>query len=229
MKEYLTEERLKSILDSSKYEFIHDKCIKGLGRFRPDFRCEELKLIIEFNGFYHYTDPETIFRDGRKVMALFSADYYVIHIPYFIQMTPEVYHWLFIMHGYDLGIDEGLLDYGYPHGFIDKNVHCPAEFCTHGLEIFRSDMEVSFRPFAFEVLMSLALHDKEFQLKYPFSSYIMKNNTPDDRSIRLFDPFEYGEPCDTYTDRLDEYICLLGKDSLELSKLEPVSVLNVYE
>ena len=50
---YLTENNLKNILKEIKPEFtfLHDKSVPDSKnrRMRPDFRCDELKLIIEFD------------------------------------------------------------------------------------------------------------------------------------------------------------------------------------
>ncbi len=44
--------------------WIHDKVIHGCGRrIRPDYRCESLKLIIEFDGVQHYRNPKRIKAD----------------------------------------------------------------------------------------------------------------------------------------------------------------------
>lgn len=42
-------------------EWVHDKCVPGLKRkIRPDYRCERLKLIVEFDGLPHYKNPNII-------------------------------------------------------------------------------------------------------------------------------------------------------------------------
>ena len=33
---------------------------------RPDYRNDELMLIVEFDGEKHYTDPNVIYRDEQK-------------------------------------------------------------------------------------------------------------------------------------------------------------------
>ncbi len=75
-------------------EWIHDKPFgKRDGktyRIRPDFLCEELKLIIEFDGLQHYTNPKNIRTDRENQQTYESFGYRVIRIPYFIQLTQSV-------------------------------------------------------------------------------------------------------------------------------------------
>ena len=75
-------------------KWIHDKPFgKRDGktyRIRPDFLCEELKLIIEFDGLQHYTNPKNIRTDRENKETYESFGYRVIRIPYFIQLTQSV-------------------------------------------------------------------------------------------------------------------------------------------
>ena len=77
-------------------EWVHDKCVPGLKRkIRPDYRCERLKLIVEFDGLPHYKNPNTIKKDEEKDKIYKDAGYKVVRIPYFIQLTNEVIEKLF--------------------------------------------------------------------------------------------------------------------------------------
>ncbi len=79
-----------------KKEFIHDKTIPGLRfRLRPDYRCDELKLLVEFDGLQHYTSPQKIEDDVRKTKFYEESGYKVVRIPYFIQLTNEAVKTLF--------------------------------------------------------------------------------------------------------------------------------------
>ena len=43
--------------------WVHDKPIPDSGRrIRPDYRCEDLKLLIEFDGLQHYQQPDCVIR-----------------------------------------------------------------------------------------------------------------------------------------------------------------------
>lgn len=79
--------------------WIHDKPFgKRSGksyRIRPDYLCEEEKIIIEFDGLQHYTNPENIRKD-RKNQAIYEGEgFKVIRIPYFINLTKEVIQEMF--------------------------------------------------------------------------------------------------------------------------------------
>jgi len=131
---YLTETKLGVILETlyPEMEFIHNKIVPNSGlRSRPDYRCEELKLIVEFDGHYHFTNPKTILSDVTKDNAYESMGYTVIRIPYFIQIN---------RHTAKLFFDSskcGLLRVeDFPQGFITLNAITPASFCSLGVELF---------------------------------------------------------------------------------------------
>ena len=84
------------------HDWVHDKVIPGLVdqegktvRTRPDFRSEELKLIIEFDGLQHYASPDAIADDERKSATYTKAGYKVVRIAYFVQLTNDVVRQLF--------------------------------------------------------------------------------------------------------------------------------------
>lgn len=77
-------------------EWVHDKCVPGLKRkIRPDYRCERLKLIVEFDGLPHYKNPNIIKMDEEKDKIYKDAGYKVVRIPYFIQLTNDVIEKMF--------------------------------------------------------------------------------------------------------------------------------------
>lgn len=91
------EEYLDVIFPDKKW--IHDKSCgvrnqKG-NLIRPDYRYEELNLIIEFDGLQHYTDENYIQNDMYKTKQYENAGYQVIRIPYFIQLTNSAIKTLF--------------------------------------------------------------------------------------------------------------------------------------
>lgn len=90
----------------SDANFIYDSCIPkdiilsrnsnaSYRRFRPDARCEELNLIVEFDGLAHYQDPQVVLQDIDKDAYLRSLGYIVVRIPYWIQLSIEVIQVLF--------------------------------------------------------------------------------------------------------------------------------------
>lgn len=110
-------------------EWIHDKIIDGLGRrIRPDYRCERLKLIIEFDGLQHYQKPERIKADIENQKLYENCGYKVVRIPYFIQLSNDVVKQMF---GRD--VKEELFNPSIPSlGIKGKNT--PAYCCPAGLK-----------------------------------------------------------------------------------------------
>ena len=110
-------------------EWIHDKTIDGIvSKIRPDYRCERLKLIIEFDGVQHYQKPDRIKADYHNQQLYEKAGYKVIRIPYFIQLSNSVVKSMF---GRD--IKEPLFDESIPSMGI-KGKNTPAYCCPAGLK-----------------------------------------------------------------------------------------------
>lgn len=134
---YLTEKNLGLILEKIKpnYEFLHDKSVPNSTnkRMRPDFRNDELKLILEFDGDSHYCKAERIIKDKIKDDDYIKLGYRVFRIPYFIQMNSTLLQMIF-----NENID---FEQVYPNGFIDKKAVLPADFCEKGIELFKLDLE----------------------------------------------------------------------------------------
>lgn len=114
-------------------DWIHDKIIDNLpaekkSRKRPDYRSESLKLIIEFDGLQHYTNPEKIKDDKFTKDFYEELGYKVVRIPYFIQLTNQAVEELF-----GICVDEPLFDGNIPSlGIKGKNT--PAYLCVAGIE-----------------------------------------------------------------------------------------------
>ena len=133
--EYLTESLLGEFLQEflSDCEIIHDKIVPGSGiKNRPDFRIEKIKLILEFNGKFHYTDPNVILSDYKKKNVYEGMGYTVKIIPYWIQLRSDVIYFLFrdIL---NLDISK-LKDFNtFPMGFVDDKCPLPSKFCELGI------------------------------------------------------------------------------------------------
>ena len=112
--------------------WIHDKPFgKRDGksyRIRPDFLCEELKMIIEFDGLQHYTNPENIRKDRTNQQIYESFGYHVIRIPYFIQLTQSVVKEMF---GLDIPFE--LFDPTLPSMSVQWR-NTPAYCCLAGIK-----------------------------------------------------------------------------------------------
>ena len=126
------EEYLQVIFPNTN-DWIHDKIIDTLPkslkcRKRPDYRSESLKLIVEFDGIQHYTNPVQIKNDKDTVELYESFGYKVVRIPYFIQLTNQAVEVLF-----DVCVEEHLFDGSIPSLGI-KGENTPAYLCIAGLE-----------------------------------------------------------------------------------------------
>ncbi len=136
MSEYLTEKNLGLIIDElfPNNDFIHDRSVPDSKnkRLRPDYRSEERKLIIEFDGDSHYCKAQRIKTDKIKDDDYISLGYRVVRVPYFIQITTPVLKEIF-----EKNIE---FKQRYRHGFIDKKASLPADYCELGIYAFINDM-----------------------------------------------------------------------------------------
>lgn len=117
--------------------WIHDQPFGRRGdktyRIRPDYLCEELKLIIEFDGIQHYTNPENIRKDRQNQQIYESFGYRVIRIPYFVQLTQTVVKEIF-----GINIPYDLFSPALPSMSVRwKNT--PAYCCPAGIERMAQD------------------------------------------------------------------------------------------
>ena len=105
-------------------------------RFRPDFRSERDRLIIEFDGDQHYRRALHVIQDAERDAVLTAAGYRVIRIPYFVQLTADTIRHLFGTLITDLSPFKD-----FPHGFIADTVIFPADYCELGIERFLRDLD----------------------------------------------------------------------------------------
>jgi hypothetical protein len=122
-------------------DWIHDKALGEINgkvyRSRPDYRSEELKIIIEFDGLQHYTKPDIIEKDFRLAEEYINLGYKVVRIPYFIQLTNKAVKTLF-----DVEVSEELFDEKIPSLGI-QGLNTPAYLCPAGVK----RMAVEFKKF----------------------------------------------------------------------------------
>lgn len=156
MPDYLTEKNLGLILNElfPGNDFIRDKAVPNSKnkRRRPDYRSEERKLIIEFDGDSHYCKAQRIKADIEKDEDYSSLDYRIFRIPYFIQITTPLLKEIF---GENIPFIQR-----YPNGFIDPKAMLPSDFCELGIELFKKDL-VKFEYHTNEILESLKTKVKE--------------------------------------------------------------------
>ena len=124
------EEYLKEIFPKID-DWIHDKALGRVNgilyRNRPDYRSEKLKLIIEFDGLQHYTNPDIIEKDIKNTELYKNFGYKVVRIPYFIQLTKKSVKTLFDV---DIAVelfDETISSLGH------KGRNTPAYLCPAGI------------------------------------------------------------------------------------------------
>lgn len=125
------EDYLKVIYPNTN-DWIHDKALGKINdvsiRSRPDYRSEELKLIVEFDGLPHYTNPDIIEKDINQTDLYKSFGYKVVRIPYFIQLSKEAVETLF-----QIEVTEDLFDGTIPSLGI-KGRNTPAYLCPAGIK-----------------------------------------------------------------------------------------------
>lgn len=140
--------------------WIHDKPFgKRDGqtyRIRPDFLCEEEKLIVEFDGLQHYTNPMNIRKDRANQAVYESFGFKVIRIPYFINLTTEVVKDMF-----GLNIQNNLFDANLPSMSV-KWQNTPAFCCYEG--ILRMAKDFKRYPQQYEVNMRQLEADNDEEL-----------------------------------------------------------------
>lgn len=153
-KPYLTEaslgEALKVIFPD--HEFIHNKTVPESGlRTRPDYRNDDLMLIVEFDGNRHFQQSEVQSRDILKQSIYELMGYKVVCIPYFIQLSTDTIKYFF-----DVDIE---WEQTYPHGFIDEKCVLPADFNSIGLRamytIFNKLVEEGYEDVVADIHTSL--------------------------------------------------------------------------
>lgn len=133
---YLNEhnvERLLGVVFPGR-QFHRGKVVPGSAlRFKPDFRCDDPKVIVEFDGYGHYRNAEDVYWDRLKDKRYAALHFKVIRIPYFVQPCAETIAVLF-----DVGLDYPLR---YQHGFVDPYVVLPSDFCNSGIDKFLADLD----------------------------------------------------------------------------------------
>lgn len=117
-------------------DWVHDQTLpeeieteRKIGRIRPDYRSEKLKMIVEFDGTQHYQSPFQIKRDQENTEKYKELGYKVVRIPFFIQLSKEAVKVLF---GVDMS-EELFIEENHPS--LGKDDKCtPACFCPAGIK-----------------------------------------------------------------------------------------------
>lgn len=129
-------------------EWVHDKVIPkdvrtgrgfdGVLRTRPDFRCERLSLLVEFDGVQHYTEPVRIAKDATNDIAYHSMGYRIVRVPYWLALSREAIVHLF---GVDVGHDMCRLTRSFSDNPDFGIGVSTAAFCPTGLERFSNELD----------------------------------------------------------------------------------------
>lgn len=171
---YLTEQKLAKFLSERiDPNIIHNQPINNT-RTKPDFRSEKFKIIIQFDGFRHYSDPKQILKDMQDNTLFLSLNYQIIRIPYFIQLDELIIYKLFGNYTNNIASLSN-----FPHGFVSNKALLPANFCELGLARFLHELEFysEIKETIINSLAIFALEKKEWALIIPPSiKYLFDNN-----------------------------------------------------
>lgn len=149
--------------------FVHNKFLKHDGKYvindfgqkiRPDYLCEEMKLIVEFDGDSgkngHYTDPFVIIKDYDNTAVLSNLGYEVIRIPFYVQLDKSA-----IKYFLNIDYDDNLYDTVNDHGFKHPLITLPSQFCEAGIYRFLNDLTYMPKDILIKIIESL-----EYRIKY---------------------------------------------------------------
>ena len=125
-----------SIIFPNIKDWVHDKAVCKGCRNRPDYRSEELKLIVEFDGLPHYQKPDVIIKDELNTEKYTKMGYKVVRIPYFIQLTNKAVKQLF---GVDVVIP--LFKEGIPSLTVE-DMCTPAYLCPLGIKRMAKELRL---------------------------------------------------------------------------------------
>lgn len=147
MNNFLNEQLLGDFLrDTFNTDFIHDTAFPGY-RFRPDYRNEELKLIVEFDGYRHYSISSQVLSDVKNSKIVQDLGYRSVRIPYFVQMDETA-----ILHYFDKKLPSFN---SYQHGFIDSKCMLPCDFCELGVKRFNKEILELPQSLRYSIIQSL--------------------------------------------------------------------------
>lgn len=132
-------EKYLKVIFPNNNDWIHNKKlggdIKELQNTRPDYRSDNLKLVIEIDGLPHYQKPNIIEEDYKRIELYKKTSYKLVRIPYFIQLTKEAVKTMF-----DIELNQELFDSSIPSmGINGKNT--PAFLCPAGVERMASEFK----------------------------------------------------------------------------------------
>lgn len=163
MKTYLTEKNL----GESLHKIFNSPFSNNVpfGKYRIDWYNSQLSLAVEFDGYWHYNNSMTQYRDAMKDKLLSSVGVTCIRIPYFIQLSTDTINSIFLLKGKysDQWTQE------YPHGFINNKALLPADFNELGIQKFITDLNRIQSNVRNQIIISLI--ERAQQIKLNISNF----------------------------------------------------------
>ena len=164
--------------ERGKYVRLDGKCVQNLwySRICVDYICEELKIIVEFDGESwqgggHFTDPNVCLKDEYNTRVLTDMGYKVIRIPYYVQLDQYT-----IKYYFGINYNEELYRTCGDHGFLYPDCKTPAYFCEHGLNRFYKDLLTLPHEISLNIIMSL-------MMRFSYNIQTFSNSIISDRYI----------------------------------------------
>ena len=176
---YLTQETLfeifKDMFPNHEVLFNKQLFVKDSKGIRPDIQIPELNLVIEFDGYQHYTKASIAINDLKKTDIYSKYNLVQITIPYFVQLDQIAFDFFIKSKLETIGIQVEYKPeynkYNYPHGFIDEKAVLPADFCSLGILRFCTELEIFPCEIVDQIKQSLldkVPDDKIYGLQYVF-------------------------------------------------------------
>ena len=149
---YLTQQKLQTILENEP-TFITTEIEAKVPntRYRWDFLCKTKNdtIVVEFDGFQHFTKASVISNDKHKDCIAEELGYKVVRIPYWVQLNNNTFEYYF---GFKNKVP---IEQNYEHGFIDKKAILPADYCERGTVEFYERLDGLPEQIAEDVVSSL--------------------------------------------------------------------------
>lgn len=162
---WCTEEKLKPILNFIfRTEIItNKKIILNERTFFPDYRIPDKSIVVEFQGYQHYTSSKQVFNDFLRKQIFNSNGWVFIEFPYFIQPSKQFLEFLFP----DVE-KEKIKDFsnGYPHGFVHPKSVVIGDFCILGLEKVKEFFKLIPKNIVEDCFKSLEVRSKKDNVPY---------------------------------------------------------------
>jgi len=186
---YTTENSLCLILESickssNNCEFI-GRQIRLDNNKRWAFDCgiiiNDNKYLVEFDGFRHYQDALTIYRDYEKNKLAKDSGFIITRLPYWLQLTTETLQLLFLNNHIDFTINSS-----YPHGFIDIKALLPGSFCALGIQRFCKELKLLSDSVFTQVVASLYFQSdvRNIPIQYVFQNILEKDRINYENEIK---------------------------------------------